>query len=232
MGNFLTRERGRERERIVTYLTTLSIVNLLRTYWRGLQIFQKYRSHLKMLGARMVTGSKSRTEERQFWSDRLTSPLSGAFCSVHVNQYIYIYIYILCIYGGGDSSDCVENIWSHGTEFSRPCNQAPGVCAPLISSLLPVAKKSSSLLSSHYEGWSKIFRTDAVKIIKLSIRPIGRRHPRSSSLPHVDTGPTVSFIFGTLPWSPFLSECQALSAFRPGSPQWYRTGVLSASFSF
>jgi hypothetical protein len=36
-----------------------------------------------------------------------------------------------------------------------------------------------------YEGCSKIFRTDAVKIIKLIIRPIGCRHPRSSSLPHV-----------------------------------------------
>jgi len=83
-----------------------------------------------------------------------------------------------------------------------------------------------------YEGWSKIFRTDALKIKKLTIRPIGRRHPRSSSLPHVDTGPTVSSISGTLPGIPFLSECQALSAFRPGSPQRYRTGVLSASVSF
>jgi hypothetical protein len=46
---------------------------------------------------------------------------------------------------------------------------------------------------------SRIFRTDAVKIIKLTIRPIGGHHPRSSYLPHVDTGPTVSFIFGTLP---------------------------------
>jgi hypothetical protein len=82
-----------------------------------------------------------------------------------------------------------------------------------------------------YEGVSKIFRTDAVKTIKLIIRPIGRNHPRISSLPHVDTGPTVSYIFVTLPGSSFLSECQALSAIRPGSPQWYQTGVLSA-FSF
>ena len=56
---------------------------------------------------------------------------------------------------------------------------------------------------------SKNFRTD-VKIVKLTLRPIGRRHPRSSSLPHVDTGPTASSIFGTLPGGPFLSECQAL----------------------
>jgi len=56
-----------------------------------------------------------------------------------------------------------------------------------------------------YEGCSKIFRTYGVKIIKLTIRPIGRRHPRSSSLPHADTGPTISSIFGTLPGSPFLS---------------------------
>jgi hypothetical protein len=48
-----------------------------------------------------------------------------------------------------------------------------------------------------YEVLSKIFRTHAVKIIKLTIRPVGRHHPRSSSLQHVDTGPTVS-IFGTL----------------------------------
>jgi hypothetical protein len=53
---------------------------------------------------------------------------------------------------------------------------------------------------------SKIFWTDAVKIIKLTIRPIGCHHPQSSSLPHVDTGP-VSSIFGMLPASPFLSEC-------------------------
>jgi len=61
-----------------------------------------------------------------------------------------------------------------------------------------------------YEVVYKIFGTDDVKIAKLKIRPIGHRDPRSSSLPHVDTGPTVSSIFGTLPVSPFLSECQAL----------------------
>jgi hypothetical protein len=55
-----------------------------------------------------------------------------------------------------------------------------------------------------YEGVSKIFRTDAVKIIKLTIRPIGRHHPRSSSLPHIDTGPTVSCIFETLPGCRFV----------------------------
>jgi len=83
-----------------------------------------------------------------------------------------------------------------------------------------------------YKVVSKIFRNDAVKIVKLTIRPISRRHPRSSSLPHVDTGPTVSSIFGTLPGSSCLSECQALSAIRPVTPQWYQTGVLSASVSF
>jgi hypothetical protein len=64
------------------------------------------------------------------------------------------------------------------------------------------------------------------------MRPIGCHHPRSGSLPHVDTGPTVSSIFGTLPGNLFLSECQALSAILPGSPQRYQTGVLCASFSF
>ena len=66
-----------------------------------------------------------------------------------------------------------------------------------------------------YEVVTKIFRTDPVKIVELTIRPIGRRHPRSSSLPHVATGPTVSSIFETLPGTPFLSDCQALSAIRP-----------------
>jgi hypothetical protein len=79
---------------------------------------------------------------------------------------------------------------------------------------------------------SKIFRTDAAKFIKLTIRPIGRHHHRSSSLPHVDTGPIVSSIFGTLPEGPFLSQCQTLSAIRPGSSQWYQTGIISASISF
>ena len=62
----------------------------------------------------------------------------------------------------------------------------------------------------NYEVVSKIFWTDTVKIEKLTIRPIGCRYPRSSSLLHVDTGPTISSIFGMLPGSSFLSECQAL----------------------
>jgi hypothetical protein len=64
---------------------------------------------------------------------------------------------------------------------------------------------------SLYEGVSKIFLTDAVKIVKLIIRPMGHHHPGSSYLPQVDTGPNNSSIFGTLPGSPFLSECQARS---------------------
>jgi hypothetical protein len=79
---------------------------------------------------------------------------------------------------------------------------------------------------------SKIFWTDAVKIIKLTIRPIGRHHPRSSSLPHVDTGPTVSSVFGTLPGSHFLSEFQALCVIQPGYVEWYQTGFPAASLSF
>jgi hypothetical protein len=61
-----------------------------------------------------------------------------------------------------------------------------------------------------YEGVSKIFRTDAVKIIKLTIRSIGRIHPRSSSFPHQDTVPTVSSMFGTLPGTPILSVSSTL----------------------
>jgi hypothetical protein len=88
------------------------------------------------------------------------------------------------------------------------------------------------LISPHkdilvYMVVSKILRTDAVKIIKLTIRPIGRHHhPRSSSLLHVDIGPTVSSIFRTLPGSPFLSECQAFSAIRVD----LLNGIKPASF--
>ena len=82
-----------------------------------------------------------------------------------------------------------------------------------------------------YEVVPKIFRTDTVQIVKLTIKPIGCCHPRSSSLLHVDTSPTIS-IFGTLPGSLFLSECQAFSAIWPVSPQWSQTSVISASISF
>jgi hypothetical protein len=81
-----------------------------------------------------------------------------------------------------------------------------------------------------YESLSEIFRTDAVKITKLPIRPIGRHHLRSSSLPHVDTGPTACSIFGRLPEGPFLLEGEAHSAIRPS--QWYQNGVISASILF
>jgi hypothetical protein len=74
-----------------------------------------------------------------------------------------------------------------------------------------------------WDGVSKILRTYAVKFIKLTIRTICHHHPRSSSLPHLDTGPTGPFIFGT---RPFLSECQALSAIRPD----LLNGIKSASF--
>jgi hypothetical protein len=50
-----------------------------------------------------------------------------------------------------------------------------------------------------YAVVSKIFWTDAVEIIKLSIRLIDHHHPQSSSLPHVEASPTVSSIFGTHP---------------------------------
>jgi hypothetical protein len=83
-----------------------------------------------------------------------------------------------------------------------------------------------------YDGASKIFRIDAVKTIKPTIRPIGRHHPRISFLPFAGTGPTTSSIFGKLPGGSFLSECQALSAIRRGSPKLYQTGFLSASISF
>jgi hypothetical protein len=76
-------------------------------------------------------------------------------------------------------------------------------------------KVSSKCTVSSHESVSKIFRTDAVKIINLTTKPIGYHHPRSSSLPHVDTGPTNSSIFGTLLGSFFRSECQALSAIQP-----------------
>jgi hypothetical protein len=81
-------------------------------------------------------------------------------------------------------------------------------------------------------GCIQIFKTDAVIIIKPTIRDIGRHHPRSSSLPHIDTGSTVPSVFGMLPRIPFLSDSQALSTIRVRSPQRYQAGVLLASISF
>ena len=95
---------------------------------------------------------------------------------------------------------------------------SPNHCTPLNWIMLDnITFDAHSLLlvctkmhAARYEVVTKIFRTDAVKILKLTIRPIGRRHPRSSSLPRVDTGPTVSSIFGTLPGSPFLLVSSSL----------------------
>jgi hypothetical protein len=61
--------------------------------------------------------------------------------------------------------------------------------------------------------------------MKFAIRPIGRHHPRSSSLPHVGIGRTVSSISGTLPGSPFLSVSSTFC-----DSAWI--GVFSASISF
>jgi hypothetical protein len=87
------------------------------------------------------------------------------------------------------SPDLVRQIMSHPAQTIR----------------LSVFMSLKRLRRAEVRGVSKIFRTDAVKIIKLAIIPIGNHHPRSSSLPHVHTGPTVSSISGTLPGSPFLS---------------------------
>jgi hypothetical protein len=84
------------------------------------------------------------------------------------------------------------------------------------------------LFWKRYEHVFKIFRTDTLNILKLTIRPIGRHHPRSSFLPHADTGLTVSSINVRLPGNYLLSECQALFTIQHGSPKWYQTGVLFA----
>jgi hypothetical protein len=60
----------------------------------------------------------------------------------------------------------------------------------------------------------KIFRTETIKIIKLTLRPIGRNNPGNSPLLHVDTGPTVSSIFGTLPGCPFSQRVKHPFSFR------------------
>ena len=122
-------------------------------------------------------------------------------------------------------------ITNHGTPDDR-CRSLVLECNVTPSYDRPVSRKYIHTYIHTYKVISKIFETDAVKIVKLTIRPIGHRRLRSSSLPHVDTDPTVSSIFGKLPGSPFLSEYQALSAVRPVSPQCYQTGVLSASISF
>jgi hypothetical protein len=102
-------------------------------------------------------------------------------------------------------------MWRSGIKFG---NQQTETRVSIKCSLCGFRYEKKAILRGNrgplYEGVSKIFRNDAVKITKLSIRPIGRHHPRSSSLPHVETGPIVSFIFGTLPGSPFLLGYQAL----------------------
>jgi hypothetical protein len=83
------------------------------------------------------------------------------------------------------------------------------------------------LAARTYDVVSKLFRTDHY----LTIRPIGRHHPRSSSIPHVGRSPSSPPILER-----FLEVlfCQSVkhSAIRPGCPQCYQTGVLSASISF
>jgi hypothetical protein len=64
------------------------------------------------------------------------------------------------------------------------------------------------------------------------MRPIGRHHPQSSSLPHKDTSPTVSSTFRMLPGNPFLSECQALPAIQPGSSMVSNQHPFSFNFIF
>jgi hypothetical protein len=50
--------------------------------------------------------------------------------------------------------------------------------------------------------------------MKLTIKPIGRHHPRSNSLPHVDTGPTVSFFLkGYLLVRQFVHEAGCIQLF-------------------
>jgi len=95
--------------------------------------------------------------------------------------------------------------------------------------IMPVLKLSRRTVNKVV---SKIFQTDTVKIVKLTIGPIGHFHPRSSSLPHVDTDSTVSSIFGTLPGSPFLSECQALSTIRPVCPQCIKLASFQLQLHF
>jgi hypothetical protein len=70
--------------------------------------------------------------------------------------------------------------------------------------------KNQQTNANIYERISKIFRTDGAKIIKLTIRPVGRHYPRSSSLPHVDIAPIISSTSGTFPGSRFLSVSSTL----------------------
>jgi hypothetical protein len=51
---------------------------------RGVQIFQKCRSHLQILGTRRVRFSKFCTEDPQFLNELSTSLLSGTFGLMHV----------------------------------------------------------------------------------------------------------------------------------------------------
>jgi hypothetical protein len=100
---------------------------VLRTQWtRGLQIFQKSRSHLQILGVRKVTRSKFHNADPQFWTESVTSHSPRSFCSVYVNWYTLLY----CKEKYCSNYD--EKYLSQRTKFSRPTEQTPGICAPLL----------------------------------------------------------------------------------------------------
>jgi hypothetical protein len=102
---------------------------------KGLQIFQKPRSHLQIIEARRMTKSKFHIEDPQPWSDLRTS-FSGAFCRVHECK------------ERKNCSSCVQNIRHHCTKFNRLGDQGPRICESLAKRIL-VTGCLKDILNTH-----------------------------------------------------------------------------------
>jgi hypothetical protein len=124
-------------------------------------------------------------------------------------------------------------MWPSGIKFG---NQQTKTRISIKCSLYGFREEKKSVLAGNrgplYEGASKIFRTDAVKITKFTIRPIGRHHPRSSFLSHVQPVPSSPLFLERFLEVLFYLSVKQSSAIRRGSTPWYQTGVLSASILF
>jgi hypothetical protein len=62
-------------------IRSVGVCWILMVYDRGAQIFQKSRSHLKILGARRVTWSKFRTEDPQILGATVQNLVARDFCT-------------------------------------------------------------------------------------------------------------------------------------------------------
>ena len=91
------------------------------------RIFQKSRSHIKILGARKGAWNKFHTENPQFCSDLCNSLLSDAFVSVYMKTYVLSYVQ------DKNCSNCDEYLVARG--LVQPCYLPfvrSHVCLPLL----------------------------------------------------------------------------------------------------